>query len=377
MRLAASLALNEALPASSVRKPRGKVRVNGLILDNWTGFDVRVNSHYVSDTYTVKLPLYAQPADYGLDFWMEATDLVAELLVESQDSSNTKSLIIGPVDNVGVDAMTGVVTFSGRDWSGALIETKILTTDFLNLTASQAARKIVGQHVGLTGAITETKTPIGVYYGDQNVQVRSAHQMTEWDFLTALADQEGFQVLVDNATLYFGPPPTLDKGNPFIVNMEMRQNGPPQRGNATQLSITRSLTFARDVYVTVKSADPVTGKAVTAEFHSVASARGNRAGQKLPAQRYFYNIPSLNQSQAQQKAQALAKQITLQERLLIGTMPGDPTLTKSTVIQLIGTNSLADQYYYPDSINHRLSFDGGYLMDVHAKNHSTSSTVAL
>jgi hypothetical protein len=46
-------------------------------------------------------------------------------------------------------------------------------------------------------------------------------------------------------------------------------------------------------------------------------------------------------------------------------------------VQLIGTNTAWDQFYYPDTVTRRLSVEEGYRMELRAKNHSTQSTVVL
>jgi len=58
-------------------------------------------------------------------------------------------------------------------------------------------------------------------------------------------------------------------------------------------------------------------------------------------------------------------------------LPGDNSLTTRGMVQLVGTGTDWDQFYYPDTVTRRISFEEGYRMELRAKNHSTQSTVVI
>jgi phage protein D len=370
------LAVNNPDAGGIVRKPRARLKANGVIIPAWEDISVVNNpGHFVSDTFTATLPLYGLPSDMGLAWWSTQTDVEFEIAIGlADDSGNLGSLstvIIGIVDQVDVDPMKGRISITGRDYTGALIESS--TTDiYLNQTASEAAKQIAAAH-GLQAEITDTTSPIGRAYGDPNATARLTRRENEWDFLTGLAEQEGFRVFMKGKTLYFGPPPTPDTSNPFAIKAQVDTQSGSVVSNATSLSLQRSLTLARDVDVYVMSADRNTGGSVEGHAHAVNPLRGSRNGAKVTAQNYQFIVPNLAQDQAQQLAEAKLRQITQQERVITATLPGDPTLTGDTVIKLTGTGTDFDQLYYLDRLQHALSFRRGYAMTIRAKNHSTYS----
>jgi phage protein D len=370
------LALNNPDAGGSVRAPRARIKANGILIPTWQEITVVNNpGHFVSDTFAVKLPLYGQAIDMGLAWWSTQTDVEFEVQIGlAQTDGNIGSLstvIIGIVDEVSVDPARGIIDLTGRDYSGALIEST--TTDiYLNQTASEAAKSIAEAH-GLQTEIEDTTTPIGRYFGDPNSTARLTRRETEWDFLTGLAEQEGFRVYMKGKTLFFGPPPTLDTSNPYVIKAQIDLNGHTVTSNATRMTMKRSLTLARDVDVFVMSADRSTGGSVEGHAHSVNTMRGGRGGAKIPAQVYQFVVPNMQQDQAQQLAESKLRSITQMERVIEATMPGDPSLTADTVLKLTGTGTDFDQVYYLDSLHHELSFSRGYTMQIRAKNHSTYS----
>ncbi|MGC7986037.1 type IV secretion protein Rhs, partial [Salmonella enterica] len=84
---------------------------------------------------------------------------------------------------------------------------------------------------------------------------------------------------------------------------------------------------------------------------------------------YTYTIPGLTQEQALQRAQTIYAELIAHEMKLTATLPGDNILGIDTMVQVMGTGTAWDQTYYPDSVTRRMSFDEGYSMNLHAKNH--------
>jgi hypothetical protein len=63
--------------------------------------------------------------------------------------------------------------------------------------------------------------------------------------------------------------------------------------------------------------------------------------------------------------------------VLSASLPGDNKLSTRARVQLVGTGTDWDQYYYPDTITRYVSFEEGYHIELRAKNHSTQSTVVI
>jgi hypothetical protein len=139
---------------------------------------------------------------------------------------------------------------------------------------------------------------------------------------------------------------------------------------AESLKLSRSLTMAGDITVTVKSWNIQSAAAV------IGTAK--RTGKGTGSQNYVIRKPpNLSQDAAQNLAEQYLVDLTKFERLLDGSAEGDPTLNPRTrAIRLAGTGTSWDQVYYPDLVTHRFSMDGGYKMTFRAKNHSTESDLA-
>ena len=73
----------------------------------------------------------------------------------------------------------------------------------------------------------------------------------------------------------------------------------------------------------------------------------------------------------------MREELTRHERVIewtdAGGFPNALQLTPRDILQLQGTQSSWDQRYYIDAISRTLSVDGGLVMHVKAKNHTTES----
>lgn len=372
--------LNNPTPVAAVRMPFARILINGTPLLNWENVNIAKNSHFVSDNWHIEIPFGALVSPMDIAFWGTQTDLEFEAQVGFKNADGSLgtpvSLIVGLVDEIDENFITDegkqMIELRGRDYSGPLIDS-IVTDSYVNMTSSQVAQKIVANHPQLTGKITATKKIIGKYFNDQ--ASLSTRKQSEWDLLTELAQFEGYVVLIQGRTLYFGAPPTPDTSNPYVFKYVPRSATQTPQANVLTLKCNRSLTIARDVKVIVQSFSRSTGKTVKSDFTALNPLRANRTGNKAGVQIYTYNVPNLTKAQAQQYASAKAAEITLRERIVEIKAPGDTLLTPDAVVQLTGTGTDWDQLYYSDRIVYDIDVDGGFVMTYRGKNHSTASQV--
>lgn len=363
-----------ALPAlPGVRHPRAAVRLNGAIVTGWESWQVDNNAYRAADTFSVTFAVGALPTGYKLD-WFGAQDAIeCEILanVDPADPENYQPvladrLILGPVDDVDYSPMSGTITISGRDYTSWFIDTKT-NEGYLNKTASQIAT-ILAARKGLTPVVTATKTLAGVYYNKNHISL--TQERSEWDILCELAQFEDFDVFVTGKELHFQPKPD-DTGERYVIEWT-----PPTDdlaspiANVTDLDLSRSLTIAKGVVVTVTSWNAKQKKKFTAVWPRANRAtKPGQSGAASPIQ-YTKNKPGLTQDQCQQLAQKLYRQITQHMMKLSADLPGDGLLTCNNIVQVRGTGSAWDQDYYPDSVKRSMSVDEGYRMTVNAKNIS-------
>jgi phage protein D len=365
-----------ASPVSSSRRPRGVVRVNGTTAP-FLAFEVVNKDHFTADTWSVTMEPWQAPAPFtqpvGLQFWdSAATNTTVEILIGMLDASadvsgqppDPTSLVLGQVDDVVVEPLTGKLTLSGRDLSARLIDTKI-STKFSTRVSSDIVTELA-ENAGLTPNVTPTTVPAGKYFDSHYAAL--ARTVPAWDVIVFLAQNEGFSAYVSGQTLYFGPSPAQSVG--LTINVARASTG-QITSNAKRLSLRRSLTLGQDISVTVISYHPWDAKAVKA----TATRAGRYPGASSAArsaettQSYIIRRPGLTQQQAQQVANSWLQEITRFERLIDLDIEGSPTFGVTQQIQLAGTGTTWDGIYYPQRITRSFSFRGGFSMSVRAKNH--------
>jgi phage protein D len=246
---------------------------------------------------------------------------------------------------------------------------------FANMTASAIATQLAGR-VGLTPVVTATTTKVGTYYTIDHALL--TREVSEWDLLCWLAQHENYLVYVKGTKLHFEPKPS-GKANPYalIWTPPNADSGAPQFTGAG-LRMTRNLTVAKDVVVTVRSWG-AKGKTVIAATYPTSKHKGTAAGTSgtNQAEGHVFNIPGLTYDQAIQAAREKHAAITAHEMKIEVTLPADNLLQITTPIELRGTGTAFDQTYYPEAINRHMVFGSVFAMTVHAKNRSPENEVTL
>jgi phage protein D len=268
-----------------------------------------------------------------------------------------------------------MVELSGRDLTSLLIDTKT-TEKWTNQTSSQIATTLATRH-GLTPVVTDTTTKVGKYYEIDHI--RLTDKRSEWDLLTWLAREEQFVVFVRGQSLYFQPKPDPTQTTPYVLRWTppSSDSASPQF-NGMSVKFRRSLTLARDIIVTVHSWNMKNAQGFSQTVHATHNKFTVLAGAPQPtgdAQVFSYTIPGLSPEQALERAQKILAELTQHEMNLDARLPADNLLDVDGIVLVQGTGTAFDQAYYPDSIKRSMSKSEGYVMHIHAKNHSPESVV--
>jgi hypothetical protein len=361
------------------RQPRGVVQVNGAAIDGWLKFDVNNNGYYSADTFQVSFSPTDLPADRDVNWFSNQTDMYVELFAgiptdpNSVTASELKSWIYGQVDEVHYNPVTRQLDVIGRDLTRVFIDAKT-TQKWVNKTSSQIATDLAISH-GLTPVVTKTTTKAGKYYEIDHSNM--ADSRSEWDILCYLASNEGFRVYVRGKSLFFGPPPNPSTDAYQLVWIEGVNGGVPC-ANFENLECSRALTVSRGIQVIIRSWNTTHQKGFTASFPTKAkSIQAGKATTFGGVQIYSRVIPNLTQEQANQKAQQLYAEIIQHEMKIEFDMTEDDDLDTTSVVQLSGTATAWDQYYFPDAISRSMEFEGGWTMHASAKNHSPESQTGV
>lgn len=349
-----------ALPLNETwRTPALRLIANGQAVAGVVEAEIRANNHLAADRFSASIAL-------GVDlfatasFWSAAQDISVDLQF-SLDGTGFESLLQGLVDTVSMDPVGGLVRIEGRDFTAELIDTRTQEA-FSNRTSSEIAVLLAQRH-GLIPAVTPTTTPVGRYYQDEHDRItlnQFSRATTEWDLLTFLARQEGFDIFVHGTTLYFMP--AQQQSDLRVLRPE----------DCIDLHLLRSLTLARDIEVTVKSWN---SRQKTAFSQTARAARGGRqagasSSRTQSLQRYVLVRPNLTPDQALQLAQRKLAELTQHERVIEATMPGELSLTPRSAIVLAGTGTDFDQTYFVDVIERSISPHAGFVQRIRAKNTS-------
>jgi hypothetical protein len=185
--------------------------------------------------------------------------------------------------------------------------------------------------------------------------------------MVSLAQHEQFDLYVEGNTVHFHPQVKPD-ADPYLVIWD-KQN---LYSNAITLTTQRSLTFAKDIVVVVRSWNSASEKSITKYAPSGARSAAIASGK---AEQFSYVIPNLSEAEAQDTANRLRAQLTAHERLFEFSEPADLTLTARNMLKLQGTASTWDTVYWIDSIVRSMSLESGFTMSVKGKNVPTGSGV--
>ena len=372
------------IPIKSIaRKPRGIVTING-INSVFIKAEVDSTTYFLADTFSVELPIDGQNSQLSMSYFSTQTAIMIQVFVgfppnaENYTSNQLKSLIMGQVDEVEIDLLQRKYVLTGRDLTAKFIDNKT-TQKYPNLTSSEIVTKLA-QKEGLTANVVPTTTPAGIFYAGDRSALTS--ELPEWDLITFLAQQEGYIAYVENTTVFFHPLPKQTDA-PYLIQYNENLNIPTigyKSSSAKSLTMTRSLTVARDIIVIVRSWNSKSKKAFNIKVRATLNKKTALASQAQPigdAQTYTYTKPGLTREQALQLAQTYIAQLSQHERIIEATLPGDNILKKIGVIKLSGTNTDFDQVYFTSSVNREISPTTGYNMIIKAKNHSPNSMVVF
>jgi phage protein D len=361
----------------TARQPIAVVRLDGVELSAVSSVRTTNVSHSSADQFEVELPLQVQPGTANWAAWGNPnTQAEIEVLYGMLDADGNRSAlnsaVLGPVDNVAISQPENKVVLSGRDYSSRLIDTQTFQ-NFTNQTASEIAATIATAQ-GLTPMVQPTKLPVGTYNPLDNSYTRVTRRESAWDLLTQLARNEGFVCFVRGRNLFFQLD-TAPTGQPYnLIWQPATSPGGSPGGNFKSLHLSRAITLARNIVVTVISHDPNTQKAVMATSSSMLTGQAAQGTAGIGPQTYTIDVPGLTQDQAMDRANQLRNGYSLFERVIDVQMPGDPFLSFEQPIRLSGTGTDWDQLYFADRIERSLSQSGGFTMSIRAKNHSASQT---
>jgi phage protein D len=355
-----------------------RLLLNGETVSGVTEAEVCTSDHQAAGWFRMVVALGAD-AVFTPAAFAGMTEATAQILVGlaapglPPAAAVWQSLITGTVDDITLDLVDGTAHLTGRDFSGLFIDTLSAET-FSNNTASEIAQTLALRH-NLTPMVTATKTQIGRYYQEGH-DLSSLHQsnktVAEWDLLSSLAEVEGFDLYVQESSLFFTTP--LADTPPAIWQW---MPGGGQATTLTTLQMERSLALARDIVVTVQSWNSRQAQMITQTVRASsadATVSASAATPRAAATTYVVLRPNLTPQQALNLATQTLADLSRHERVITVTMPGELELAPRSTVLLQGTNTEFDQLYAIDEITRHISTKGGFVQTVRAINTPLSAT---
>lgn len=354
--------LNLNGPFRPFGKPVVKITINGQQVKDWTSFRAEANGLGAVDAFQVDLPW--EVTDQPRDELLFSGSKKASTLVTGSANINITAgfegegvpslLIEGPMDRPVWDfsKRSGeIVTIYGRSYASRPFDHKE-TVKWQNRTSTSAFKEIAQKH-GLTPIVpVETTTLIGSYENDDHVNMQ--REVSHWDFVLYLAQNEGFTTQVKGKEWFFGPREKLPGYNlepiPFTWGHNIDE---PFR-------IERAPNAARNLIVEVISWVP--GKKAGKGQRIVERASTGASADHEYVQRYYF--PNLTRDQCQRKAQSILKDLSRQQMYGSFTTDWFPELSNDRKISLHGVGQGLSQVYFAPKIVVTGSREGGLKAEV-------------
>ena len=365
--------INAIPPQGTMDASRSILKIGSSVVD----FTEWMTAHSgIMEAGTFRAGLPAPIAQWP--WWAQQTEILVDVYAGTpRDPFNYSAddltlIMTARCDQIDLDPETQTVSLAGRDMTSLLIDNKT-TEKWPNLTSSEIAAKIAALW-GFQSNIQATTAIVGHFYTSDHVKLAKAE--TYWDILTYLAQREGFQCFVLGRTLYFGKFGAQASLDPYVINVGTSGNA--VQSNAKHLKLSRDLTLAQDLSVTVRSYHGQRGAAFTATATATKTAKNIERDAELAQalQHYDYTIPGLTQPECTLKAQKILAELTRHELKMSAGLPFDATLFPWVPVQVTGTGTAWDATYTPQNVIRRFSKDR-VSMRVEARTGIPQQTVTL
>ena len=342
--------INRKGPFRTIGKPIIKITINDKQVVDWISFQAEANGLGAVDAFQVTLPWEVTentPRDELLfSSPNKSSDLVSgtaavKIEAEFEGEGDPVLLIEGMMDRPVWDfAKQGgeIVDIYGRSYAARPFDYKE-TAKWQNLTSAAAFKEIAAFH-GLTPVVpVETSTLIGEYEKEDHADTK--REISHWDFVLYMAQNEGFTTRVKGKEWFFGPRDKLSGYTldpiPFTWGYNIDE---PFR-------IERAPNAARNLMVEVISWVPGKKKGKGQRIVEKASFTGSSDGHKY-IQRYYF--PNLTRDQCQRKARSILEELSRQQ--VYGSFPTDwfSELSNDRRISLHGVGVGLSQVYFTPKI---------------------------
>jgi len=332
-----------------------QVSFDGNPIDGLLKASVSANNYFSADTYSLTFAMTAS-AGSDITFWSALSSAYVEVTAVTSSSygSTHQSLITGMIDTIQVDPIRAVAGVEGRDLSSALIDS-YRQQDFVNQTASEIVSAIAQYH-DLQPNVTATSGIIGRYYGDGYTKLslgQFSRAQSDWDLLVQLARQNGFDLFVQDNSLYFQES-NASSDTPISISMYDVQHIRVDRDlNVLANSVARVQSWNSQNMAAYQSNGPDNSNARTTSSTTRA----------LP---FLFSASNYTSQQVADAAGRYTTELGQLGTALHLDMPWNLSLSPRTQILLCDTDSQFDSLYRIDSLERRYCATSGSVQSIRA-----------
>lgn len=326
-------------------KPIVNITVNDKKMEDWISFQVNWNGMGEIDDFEVEFQwdISDKPRHEFFYSGSKQSSVVVKgkVIVKIEAGFEGEEIVLlieGEMDYPEWDFSDGeTVKIIGRSYAAKPYDF-VETVKYQNMTATEAFQKICKTH-GLTPIVpVATSDMIGEYVNDDHTSV--AEEMSHWDYVLYLAEQEGFVSRIKGKEWYFAP----------LSMLEDYQKEPlafSYGHNVRKLKMKKAPNEARNFVVEViswqsgekkKKGNRIVEKAVI----------GKEEGENVYIIRR--NIPNITRAQAQKYLKNICSELTKQQ--FSGSFETDffQELTNDRRIVLYGVGMELSQIYHVESV---------------------------
>lgn len=273
---------------------------------------------------------------------------------------NTDTLIMGRIQAIRMDYISGTIAVKGQD-KGVAIHHNKTSEKFINQQGHQVIKTLVGR-LGLPFSGDQgSGLMIGKQVGNDYVKLADnvsygyiIHKISEFDGSVWWVDKKGtFNYKQIGSTAQGG----------YTVTWQAPSPERPMRSDAMQLTVTYDVQATKTSNQHIGSFAPATKK-MNKGLHTSPG--------RLGSMNYNHHIANLTKPQADQYAKSLNSMVVRQSLTVVTNVVGDPTIDIGQGLTLSGTGPF-DQDYEIDRIMHTFGMVG-YTMEITARAKSSQAS---
>ena len=288
-------------------------------------------------------------------------DIGNEVEIQMGYEQEIKTVMVGEITGLEpeyTEDVTPILVVRGHDLRHRLLRGR-RTQSFLQMKDSDVASQIARTR-GLTAKVTDSKVKL---------EYILQHNQTDWEFLQERAGRIGYEVVVDNKTLYFRPHKN-DQAKVLTLTY----------GEDLQEFLPRLSTLNQVQQLEVRGWIPqdkqeVVGKAAVGKEGGKmgGSTSGAKAVKKAFGESSYTVVNQAVSSKAEADQMALGQ---FQDRAITyitgeGVCQGNPDLRTGKVIEITGLGTRFSGLYYIVSAEHYYSQSQGYQTSFTVKRNAT------